>query len=98
MFARPDLENVNSTLEVTQLPSRHNFGYNGVIHVFLGIYRLRTARSFIINTNNLGPNMVPCGRCGGSVISASDLGPEGREFEPWHKACNTSTVPSLVTV
>ena len=23
------------------------------------------------------------GRRGGSVVSASDLGPEGREFEPW---------------
>ena len=24
-----------------------------------------------------------CGRHGASVVSASDLGPEGREFEPW---------------
>ena len=24
-----------------------------------------------------------CGRRGGSVVSASDLGPESREFEPW---------------
>ena len=29
------------------------------------------------------------GRCGGSVVSASDLGPEGRDFEPWsmHTCC-----------
>ena len=29
------------------------------------------------------------GRRGGSVVSASDLGPEGREFEPWrvHPRC-----------
>ena len=30
-----------------------------------------------------------CDRRGGSVVSASDLGPEGREFEPWpeHPRC-----------
>ena len=29
------------------------------------------------------------GKRGGSVVSASDLGPEGREFEPWpvHPRC-----------
>ena len=50
----------------------------------------------IIITNYLRIN---CGRRGGSVVNASDLGPEGREFEPWlvHLRCvlrqNTLTVP-----
>ena len=26
---------------------------------------------------------VPCGRRCGSVVGASDLGPEGLQFEPW---------------
>ena len=34
-------------------------------------------------------NYEPSERRGGSVVSASDLGPEGREFEPWpvHPRC-----------
>ena len=30
-----------------------------------------------------------CGRCGDSVVSVSDLGPEGQEFKPWpvHPHC-----------
>ena len=33
--------------------------------------------------------LLHCGRRGGSVVSASDMGPEGREFEPWpvHLRC-----------
>ena len=31
------------------------------------------------------PNIEHCGRRDGSVVSASDLGPEGREFEPISK-------------
>ena len=44
----------------------------------------------ITKTEDIGDSVaVCCGRRGGSVVSASDLGSEGREFEPWpvHPGC-----------
>ena len=74
-------------LFVFQFSSVYNFGKNLPIFDLAlsgvkGPY-ITPFSSFILPFN---PN---CGRCGVSVVSASNLGPEGREFKPWpvHPHC-----------
>ena len=46
----------------------------------------KSSCNFTVNNES---NRVGRGRRAGSVVSASDLGPEGREFKPWpvHPRC-----------
>ena len=42
-----------------------------------------------VDPNKRGSQGFLWEQCGGSVVSASDLGPDGREFKPWlvHPSC-----------